>query len=94
MYKSFPVCHDGDQFSVKFQYREEKDAFDQVVSKLELLLKDFDSGKSSIKSRKIFRTTLQKEAAESKVNEIMKIFGLHVFNIFDDVTIIIRYKKE
>lgn len=67
MIKSFPVCLDSDQFTVRFDYKEEQTAFKSVVSKLHTILKDYEGGKQQIKSSDIFSTTLQKEVGEDTV---------------------------
>lgn len=92
-YKIFPVCLDGDQFSISFDYQEERLAFEVVSKNIDTLLKDKLTGAvdETVTSADIFRTTLQREVAERHFEAIKRIFNLHVLNIYKDATRIIRY---
>jgi hypothetical protein len=80
--KIYPTTYDGDQISVSFPANVELWAFEKVVDNIKTRIEKNKNRGDSIDDFQ-FETTLQAEVAGAYYEEIKKIVGLGVFNVYE-----------
>ena len=113
MKKIFLNCQDGDKIRVSFEYDEERVAFEDVVTRLCILYDchckhskplpfetkwtEEDDSTDVLTIRGLFKTTLEYQIAEEKLDDLRKVFShADVLNIIakDEVIFICHDPSE
>ena len=80
--KIFPWTFDGDQISITFEYREEKNAFEDVIDRLRVRINKNPANERELQISDFeFKTTLETEVSSKYFEGIRRVLGLRIFNV-------------